>query len=102
MRRCPHFWLITGRESGDVAQQQRHNKSLDASGGDVFLNLRGAALGVLIRAAASTQPLCANSQYRESNDLKGHVKLSEVLPELEKEIERALKSLRPIKQRSRR
>jgi len=32
------------------------NKSLDASGGSVFLNLRGAALGVLIRAAASTQP----------------------------------------------
>ena len=36
---------------------ERHNKSLDASGGGVFLNLRGAAKGALIRAAASTQPL---------------------------------------------
>jgi hypothetical protein len=33
------------------------NKSLDASGGSVFLNLFGAAEGALIRAAASTQPL---------------------------------------------
>src|SRR6266566_3709663 len=33
-------------------------KSLDASGGSVFLNLLGAAKGALIRAAASTQPLC--------------------------------------------
>src|SRR5438270_8109785 len=33
------------------------NKSLDASGGGVFLNLLGAAAGALIRAAASTQPL---------------------------------------------
>jgi len=33
------------------------NKSLDASGGSVFLNLLGAAKGALIRAAASTQPL---------------------------------------------
>jgi len=32
------------------------NKSLDASGGSVFLNLFGAAKGALIRAAASTQP----------------------------------------------
>src|SRR5437588_8862886 len=32
------------------------NKSLDASGGGVFRNLRGAAQVVLIRAAASTQP----------------------------------------------
>jgi len=31
------------------------NKSLDASGGSVFLNLLGAAEGALIRAAASTQ-----------------------------------------------
>ena len=31
------------------------NKSLDASGGSVFLNLPGAAKGALIRAAASTQ-----------------------------------------------
>jgi hypothetical protein len=34
------------------------NKSLDASGGGVFLNLLGSAEGALIRAAASTQPLC--------------------------------------------
>src|SRR6266849_2931209 len=33
------------------------NKSLDASGGGVFLNLFGAAKGALNRAAASTQPL---------------------------------------------
>src|SRR5438132_6743086 len=33
------------------------NKSLDASGGSVFLNLLGAVKGALIRAAASTQPL---------------------------------------------
>ncbi len=33
------------------------SKSLDASGGSVFLNLLGAAKGALIRAAASTQPL---------------------------------------------
>src|SRR6266852_5210021 len=32
------------------------NKSLDASGGSVLLNLLGAAEGALIRAAASTQP----------------------------------------------
>ena len=32
------------------------NKSLDASGGSVFLNLRGAVKAALIRAAASTQP----------------------------------------------
>src|SRR5437667_12190932 len=34
------------------------NKSLDASGGGVFLNLRGEAQGALIRAAAPTQMLC--------------------------------------------
>ena len=33
------------------------NKSLDASGGSVFLNLLGAAEGALNRAATSTQPL---------------------------------------------
>ena len=33
------------------------NKSLDASGGSVFLNLLGVAEGALIRAGASTQPL---------------------------------------------
>ncbi len=33
------------------------NKSLDASGGSVFLNLLGATEGALIRAAASTQTL---------------------------------------------
>ena len=34
--------------------QAMSNKSLDASGGSVFLNLLGAAKGALIRAAAST------------------------------------------------
>jgi hypothetical protein len=38
------------------ADSQRHNKSLDASGGSAFRNLLGAAQGALIRAAASTQP----------------------------------------------
>jgi hypothetical protein len=33
------------------------NKSLDASGGGVFLKMNGAAEGALVRAAASTQPL---------------------------------------------
>jgi hypothetical protein len=32
------------------------NKSLDASGGSMFLNWLDAAEGALIRAAASTQP----------------------------------------------
>jgi hypothetical protein len=36
-------------------------KSLDASGGGVFLNLLGAAKGALIRAAASTQPFGPHS-----------------------------------------
>src|SRR6266496_190168 len=40
----------------------RPNKSLDASGGSVFLNLLGAAEGALIRAAASTQTLDFRSQ----------------------------------------
>src|SRR5437016_3005383 len=35
-----------------------HSLSLDATGGSVFLNLLRAAEGALIRAAASTQPLC--------------------------------------------
>jgi hypothetical protein len=39
------------------------NKSLDASGGSVFLNLLGAAKGALSRAAASTQPLCGFSLF---------------------------------------
>src|SRR5207302_339048 len=39
-----------------VGEPTPHNKSLDASGGGVFLKLLGAAKGVLIRAAASTQP----------------------------------------------
>jgi len=33
------------------------NKSLDASGGSVFLNLHASAENALIRAAASTQTL---------------------------------------------
>ena len=37
---------------------QPPSKSLDASGGSVFLNWPGAAKGALIRAAALTQPLC--------------------------------------------
>jgi len=37
----------------------KHNKSLDASGDSVSLNLLGAAKGALIRAAASTQTLSA-------------------------------------------
>jgi hypothetical protein len=37
-----------------VIDHRSPNKSLDASGGSVFLNLLGAAKGALIRAAAST------------------------------------------------
>ena len=40
-----------------IRWRHRPNKSLDASGGSVFRNLRGAAKDALIRAAASTQPL---------------------------------------------
>jgi len=36
------------------------NKSLDASGGSVFVNLLGVAEGALMRAAASTQPFGSN------------------------------------------
>src|SRR6267143_3054733 len=39
-------------------------KSLDASGGSVFLNLLGAAKGALIRAAASTPPFAAYSRFQ--------------------------------------
>jgi hypothetical protein len=38
----------------DWVKGSMSNKSLDASGGSVFLNLLGAAKGALIRAAAST------------------------------------------------
>jgi hypothetical protein len=44
------------------------NKSLDASGGSVFLNSLGAAEGPLIRAAASTQTLGREGgRYEESH-----------------------------------
>jgi hypothetical protein len=43
------------------------NKSLDASGGSAFLNLLGGPRGALIRAAASTQPLCF-SEFRGSEN----------------------------------
>jgi len=52
-------------------------KSLDASGGSVFLNLRGAAKGALIRAAASTQPL---GGYRFTNAAIGYTLCSGILP----------------------
>ena len=42
-----------------------YNKSLDASGGGVSLNLLGAAKDALIRAAASTQPLCRSRRTHE-------------------------------------
>jgi hypothetical protein len=45
------------------------NKSLDASGGSVFLNLRGAAKEALIRAAASTLPFgCLNIDDHEDGN----------------------------------
>ena len=47
-----------------LAKNATHNKSLDASGGSVFLNLHGAADGALIRAAASTQTFGAISMFR--------------------------------------
>jgi hypothetical protein len=45
------------RAKNDRDSKPTPNKSLDASGGSVFLNLLDAAKGALIRAAASTQPL---------------------------------------------
>src|SRR5260370_1062603 len=48
-----------------VPTRTQHNKSLDASGGSVFLNLLGAAKGALNRAAASTQPFYASSRHRQ-------------------------------------
>ena len=45
--------------SSGISNLLSYNKSLDASGGSVFRNLRGPAEGVLIRAAASTQPFGA-------------------------------------------
>jgi hypothetical protein len=42
-----------------------YNKSLDASGGSVFLNLLGAARGALNRAAASTQPFAVRHSEDE-------------------------------------
>jgi len=46
---------------GRAPRETKHNKSLDASGGSMFLNLISAAKGALIRAAASTPPLYASS-----------------------------------------
>src|SRR2546421_5314810 len=47
--------LVRTSNTADSSLLLPHNKSLDASGGSVFLNLLGAAKGPLIRAAASTQ-----------------------------------------------
>jgi hypothetical protein len=44
---------------------------LDASGGGVFLNLRGAAEGALIRAAASTQTFGDQVSGRKQNEAMG-------------------------------
>jgi Ca-activated chloride channel homolog len=49
--------LIRVLREGNVNPTVQPNKSLDASGGSVFLNLLGTAKGALIRAAASTQTL---------------------------------------------
>src|SRR6266571_3806324 len=63
-----------GREGFQRILHGRHaapNKSLNASGGSVFLNLLGAVEGALIRAAASTQPLGGRSSgkwEREEHD----------------------------------
>src|SRR5947209_8200866 len=46
-RQPPPTWLPACKTAH--CQQRPHNKSLDASGGGVFLNLRGAAKGALIR-----------------------------------------------------
>ena len=42
-------------------------KSLDASRGSVFLNLRGTAKGALIRAAASTQTFDGYHLFQHAN-----------------------------------
>ena len=55
MRETPRYFVINGNPVARY-NQGRSNKSLDASGGSVFLNLLSAAQGALIRAAALTQP----------------------------------------------
>jgi len=55
---APRLLVLVNERPVARYNQGRSNKSLDASGGSVFLNLLGAAEGALIRAAASTQPLC--------------------------------------------
>src|SRR3979411_537557 len=57
--------LVRTSNTADSSLLLPHNKSLDASGGSVFLNQRGAATGDLIRAAASTQTLDASSSLKE-------------------------------------
>jgi hypothetical protein len=57
-----------GTKRGAITRTQP-NKSLDASGGSVFLNLLDAAKGALIRAAASTQPLCRRRFLKTANGL---------------------------------
>ena len=59
-RRAPAFLLTKNQYR--VTINGRSNKSLDASGGSVFLNLLGAAEGALIRAAASTLSLCLSDK----------------------------------------
>src|SRR5881396_3638534 len=48
------------------------NKSLDASGGSVFLNLLDAAKGALIRAAASTPPFGCYATRRWISEEQDH------------------------------
>jgi len=47
---------LNEKTSSALQSRAKHNKSLDASGGSASRKLLGAADGVLIRAAASTQP----------------------------------------------
>src|SRR5258707_15810518 len=61
-----------GRSTG--VPEDGHNKSLDASGGSVFLNLFGAAEGALIRAAASTQPFAGLHPWKHRRCKRiGHI-----------------------------
>src|SRR5438132_10885284 len=53
-----------------IENTARPTKSLGASAGSVFCNLTGSAEGVLIRAAASTPPLCASISRWEERDMR--------------------------------
>jgi hypothetical protein len=73
--------------------QARHNKSLDASGGGVFLNLIRPAKVDLIRAAASTQPLCRYCFVRDKSMEGGNTQSTQLI----RRVESAPSGLKPYR-----